>query len=226
MLKIVISILLLTSLLFAQDAQIHGAFKSIMHGDLRANFGLMELEGKNNIYGLGAVENLKGEIIVINSKPYISWVEGQSIIIDSTFNHNAALFAFSSVANWKTDSIAGPLNLIELEKLITEKVQKKTEAVTFLIEGLVKSLNWHVIDWADGDTVHTHQKHKTAGLDGETKNEQVTIAGFYSTNQKGVLTHRNSNLHLHFITKDKNLAGHVDDIILTSGILMVTDNSL
>ena len=37
------------------------------HGDLSSKIDLMELENLENLYALGAVEQLKGEILIMNS---------------------------------------------------------------------------------------------------------------------------------------------------------------
>ena len=89
--KIITSVLIFTNIIIAQTVEIHGALKSVMQGDLSVKFNLLELEGKENIYGLGTVEDLKGEIIIINSTPHISRVVENKILMDSTFKHNASL---------------------------------------------------------------------------------------------------------------------------------------
>ncbi len=208
--------------LIAQDAEIHGSLRSIMQGDLQAKFDLKVLNGKENIYGLGAVADLKGEIIVINSKPYISQVLGNEIVIDTTFNHKASLFAFNNIETWTNDTISDPLSMLDLEERITKKATDLKEPISFLLTCRVESLKWHVIDWQEGDSVHTHQKHKNAGIHGEIKDENVLIFGFYSRSHKGILTHRNSNLHMHFINKNKTISGHVDDLIIEKGVLQGT----
>ena len=58
-------------------------------------------------------------------------------------------------------------------------------------------------------------------MHGEIKAKNVIIFGFYSDNHKGILTHRNSNLHMHFINKNKTISGHVDDLILETAILHI-----
>jgi len=45
-------------------------------------------------------------------------------------------------------------------------------------------------------------------------NEEVEIVGFFSTEHQGVFTHHDSFLHMHLITKDKSLMGHLDELEL------------
>ena len=46
----------------------------------------------------------------------------------------------------------------------------------------------------------------------EVKNQEAEIIGFFSTNHEGVFTHHDSNIHLHLITKDLSMMGHLDEI--------------
>ena len=65
--------------------------KNIMHhGDLSSKIDLMELENLENLYALGAVEQLKGEILIMNSKPYISSCEhkNESHVVNKDLRKN------------------------------------------------------------------------------------------------------------------------------------------
>jgi len=54
-----------------------GALKNMMHkGDLSAKISLSEINEINYLYALGAVENLKGEILILDGIPSVSYVEG------------------------------------------------------------------------------------------------------------------------------------------------------
>jgi alpha-acetolactate decarboxylase len=219
MIRIVLLSLLLIGLSFAQNIEIHGAIKSAMHGDLSAKFNLDDIKDRQNIYGIGAVNNLKGEITVIDSKPYVSYVLGDRVVVDSTFNHQAALFFFSDVSQWATDMPESPFDPAKLQKILSQKNGLQSAPLTFLIEGKVQSLKWHVIDWQEGDTLHTPERHRASGLHGDLQDQQVTLMGFYSENHKGILTHHNSSLHIHFINREKTLAGHVDDFLIKEAVL-------
>ena len=135
--RIVVFTLVLTNIIIAQSVEIHGALKSVMQGDLKAKYDLEDLKGQQNIYGLGAIENLKGEIIVINSKPYISQLLGKEISIDTTFNHKASLFAFSQISSWVSDSILGSKSLGELEKVVSQKSIDSKHPLSFLLTGML-----------------------------------------------------------------------------------------
>lgn len=88
-----------------------GALKNIMHlGDLSAKGSLSEFENVENLYALGAIENLKGEIQILNSEPYNSYVEKEEIKFDESYSKKATLLVYSIVENWITVQI--PHNVI------------------------------------------------------------------------------------------------------------------
>ena len=84
----------------------------------------------------------------------------------------------------------------------------------FMIEGHIRKINWHVVNWNENNVNHSREAHMASGLNGIVVEENVEIIGFYSKDHKGVFTHHNANWHMHFRAKDQNLAGHLDDLLL------------
>ena len=133
------------------------------------------------------------------------------------------MLVYAQVNDWKHFKSQKEISSIaDFEKyfseLLTENNVDSERVIPFLIADSVNSLSWHVVDWVEGDTVHTHAKHRASGLHGSVKNKPVEIIGFFSKNHHGVFTHKNSNIHMHFIKDDKKLSGHVDDLVFRKGI--------
>ncbi len=195
-----------------------GALKTIMSGNLEATISLDTLSSKKHLYALGAVENLKGEIQIFDSQPYNSIVTNNSIGIKDSYTIKAALFVYAEVEKWDEFTIDDITTKEDLEKRIFETAKSSginvNEPFPFLLEGKVATLDWHVIDWKEGDTVHNHKKHKESGLNGSLKQVDVEIIGFYSTKHTAVFTHHSTNMHMHFRTDDNAIAGHVDELTL------------
>ncbi|MGJ8667582.1 MAG: acetolactate decarboxylase [Patiriisocius sp.] len=202
-----------------------GALKTMMSGDLSTTVSLDSLKQKPHLYALGAVENLKGEIQIFDGQPLNSIVIDNSIKIDQSFKTNASLLVWSQVEDWEEVMIPSSLkNLEALEKFIREQADLKgielEKPFPFKIEGKVESLNWHVIDWPQGDKTHTHKKHKEAGLNGLIAEQPVEIIGFYSEAHKTIFTHHSSFVHMHFKTNDASLAGHVDELLIGNEMIL------
>ena len=83
-----------------------------------------------------------------------------------------------------------------------------------------KSFDWHVINWKDGDTEHSHEKHINSGLNGTIENRQVEMLGFYSDSHHAIFTHHTTNMHIHVKTVDTKIAGHVDGLTLGKGMVL------
>jgi alpha-acetolactate decarboxylase len=201
-----------------------GALRTIMSGNLKSVIDLDSLSNKKHFYALGAVEHLKGEIQIFDSKPSNSFVTDSSLQIEDSYNLKAALLVFAEVEEWDSYKTENSKTKEELESTIFEVAKRNgidtEKPFPFLLEGTVASLDWHVINWKDGDTIHTHKKHTEAGLNGNLKNKQVQIIGFYSTKHKAVFTHHTTNMHMHFKTDDNSVAGHIDDLLLSDTITL------
>ncbi len=206
-----------------------GALRTIMSGDLSATASLDTLAVKGNLYALGAVAQLKGEIQIFDGIPFISSVNENEVAINPAFSKKAALLVYAVVPSWKEIKIPAAIDTQEaLEAFIIEtatSLKIDTNApFPFLIEGNAASLSWHIIDWPEGDTEHTHQKHKESGLNGVLTDKEVSVLGFYSDKHKGVFTHHSTNLHMHFKSKDGLLAGHLDAIEIGDGMRLKLPN--
>ena len=201
---------------------VHGALKNIMHeGDLSAKTDLMIFDATPHIYALGAVADLKGEIIVVDSRPYVSSVQDDTLQVKNTLDADAALLVYSQVKAWTSHPVPPELTTYDgLEALVPERAVEHgidtAQAFAFMLTGMMKKVDWHVIDWPQGDTVHTHEKHKSSGLSGSIEDGEVTIVGFYSSKHHAIFTHHTTNMHMHVINHDHSVAGHVDDIKVSS----------
>ena len=203
-----------------------GALKNMMHkGDISAKADLKGLENSEHVYALGAMENLKGEIQIFDSKPFNTMVVDSVLTFDHSFKKKATLLVHASVNNWK--SIRIPADVVshkQLETYIEQEAEKNQlqpdVPFPFLIEGTPKSFDWHVINWKDGDTEHSHDKHIRSGLNGTIENKPVEMLGFYSNSHHAIFTHHTTNMHIHVKTVDNKIAGHVDDITLGQEMIL------
>jgi alpha-acetolactate decarboxylase len=131
---------------------------------------------------------------------------------------------YAEVEEWETFQIENITTKSDLEEKIFEIAKSQgintEKPFPFLLEGNVAALDWHVINWKKGDTIHNHKKHKESGLNGTLRNTDVEIVGFYSTKHKAIFTHHTTNIHVHFKTNDNSVAGHIDDIQLENQLIL------
>lgn len=210
----------------AVEVEYVGALRSIMHeGDISSKISLTDLKDHDHLYAIGAFENLKGEIQVFDGHPLNSFVEDETVKIDSSFKNNASLLVYASIPEWTEIIIpAAVASYRDLESYISTTAKNygidMSSPFPFLIKGKVKKITSHVIDWVDGDTVHSHQKHMESGIQSRFKDQEVEIIGFYSNWHKTIFTHMSTFMHLHFKTADKSYAGHIDDLILGKDMIL------
>ncbi|MGJ8685347.1 MAG: acetolactate decarboxylase [Nonlabens sp.] len=224
--KFLLLLVLATSLTNCNDdnelngkVQHRGALMNLMSGNLEATASLDSLQTLPHLYALGALENLKGEVQIFDSNSYVSKAgAANSVAIEADYDHNASLLVYAQVAEWTE-----PILLDEFTVNSQLEKQIKTAAFAngidvekpfpFLIKGKPSLLSWHVINWKDGDMVHSHKKHKESGSHGTFENEEVEIIGFYSEKHKAIFTHHTTFLHMHFKTEMEHpIAGHVDEL--------------
>ncbi|MCB0756185.1 MAG: acetolactate decarboxylase [Flavobacteriales bacterium] len=203
-----------------------GALKNIMRkGDLSAKADLADFQTVKHLYALGAVENLKGEILILDGVPFISSVQNGALNIDDSFNHKAALFVYAEVEEWTSFEIPKSVKTYDdleqhVDRVAKENGMDPDAPFPFLLDGTLQSVSWHVIDWKDGDTEHSHEKHINSGLNGVMENVNAVVLGFYSNSHHAIFTHHTTNMHLHVKTLDNQLAGHVDDLILGENMVL------
>jgi acetolactate decarboxylase len=89
-----------------------------------------------------------------------------------------------------------------------------------MIEGVISSVDWHIINWPEGDSEHSHIKHVNSGLSGALKDTPIKILGFYSKHHQAIFTHHTTYIHMHLLSNDNNIAGHIDDIIFNGNQIL------
>jgi acetolactate decarboxylase len=208
------------------EVEYAGALKNFMHkGDVSAKVTLSEYEEVEHLYALGAVENLKGEIQIFDGRPANSFVENGMMKFDSSYGKKAALFVAAVVEEWGAFQV--PDEIItkkEFEGFVAKTASENgidvSKPFPFLMEGVVKEADWHVINWKDGDMEHSHEKHIASGLNGRVVDAAVEMLGFYSDSHHAVFTHHTTNMHIHMRLADETIAGHVDDLKLGRNMML------
>lgn len=207
-----------------------GSLKNIMeNNDLSAHVDLDTLSDLSNLYAVGALEGLKGEVIIIDGKPLIIKVDNEDddndYTIDNSFDHKAVFLAYAQITEWQEIEIPVEVKTkYDLKRFLKKQAKGRgipeNKAFPFLIEGMISSFTWHIIDWDESDSVHTHEKHKKSGLYHGKIEEMVQLVGFHSEKHHGIFTHQSSDVHMHVVYKDHSFGAHLDDCILGEGMIL------
>jgi len=197
---------------------------------------LEDLANRKNLYAMGPVDGLDGEITIFDSKPYITKVRGSDYILEKTFKHGAFFLVWTEQATWVDVPIpAGVKGYVDLQRFV--KAQAKaagidaTKPFPFLLSGIPLEVKWHVnVDRTEGKpiTKESFLKSKQPFI---TRNEPVDIIGFYAEHYDGVFLTKytpvikegsglENAIHIHLISRVSKAAGHIDDLTLGEGMVL------
>jgi acetolactate decarboxylase len=219
-LRQIASILLLSvSAVFAAattyDVRWQGSLQVVHGGDVSGKVSLQQFKGKKNLYAVGPVAELDGEITVIAGKIYIARVKHGELTTESDFSTSASFLVWSEVAAWQAPVPLGAKieNHAQFEKQIEALASKAgidtSNPFPFKLEGVFERVDYHVL------VPKTHQQAQAGHSDGAKKVSlrmaDAEIVGFFSKNHQGVFTHKGSVAHLHVVERNGN-SGHVDQI--------------
>ncbi len=207
------------------DVRVDGALRQIFHGGQTGTMvTLDELMPDRELYAVGALSNLDGEVTIVGGTAHLSHPDGDRALtkVVEQSNAGATLLVSARVATWRPFTVESPIRFENLDdevaKLATAAGMDLSSRFPFMIEGELEDLRWHVIDGSRlpaGDT--SHEDHLRAAIVLSREHTAATLIGFYSKRDHGVFTHRDSNTHLHCLVESPISSGHVDHVIIPAG---------
>lgn len=87
------------------------------------------------------------------------------------------------------------------------------EPLPFLLNGVTKQADYHIVDTPNDGTPFTREKHEKYKWHETLRDEAVEILGFYSEKHAGVFVHHSSPAHLHARSKNCKVMGHLDGFV-------------
>jgi acetolactate decarboxylase len=204
----------------AQEVLTAGMARNVMMGtDLSAKVALDSLITQPGLYALGPVDDLQGELLVLNGIPYAADVRKDAVRVYRAADAKAPFLAYSYVTRWHTIEVTQPLaDLAALQAFVARAAQgygiPEGTPFPFLLRGSVDSIDLHIIMRNPKERKHSHEAHNKAKRKFHLANSSGELLGFYSTQHEGVFTHKGQYMHLHFISDRKDMLGHVDGLSL------------
>ena len=205
-----------------------GSLENVMRrGALNATIDLDTVTARTNLFALGPVEGLRGELMVWDGVSYVSEVEGQGLNkVKRSYQVGAPFLVYCNVKNWKEFILKNTINNLgelqdEIQNLAKSNGFDLQTAFPFKISGLINEAEYHVILKDPEIKEHSHEIHKKSKVFYPISGKNADILGFYSQNHAGVFTHHDSFIHAHIITADRNKMGHLDGISINSGDVRV-----
>jgi acetolactate decarboxylase len=197
------------------EVKIVGEMKNVMwKGQLYGSINLDTIANKTNLYGLGPVEYLSGEILIIDGKSYKSTVASDSTMkVEETYDIKAPFFGYAYISKWTEQTLPDSIQTIQQLETYLDKITKSSpRPFMFKLSGTVEQATIHIVNLPKGSKVSSPDEAHQGQTNYNIANENAEIIGFFSTEHKGVFTHHDSFLHMHLITKDESKMGHLDEL--------------
>lgn len=209
----------------APEVKSHGALRQIMHqGKTGASVRRSELPVGEGLWGVGAIEELGGEVTFVDGDMWMSRPEekGPRTTVNEMGDPGFTLLVTSRVSKWKTLEVKREVPNAELGAYVAEQAKAAgvdlDKPFAVRVEGPLESLQWHVVDGLKLNPKDTHEAHKEKSQKGELKSGTARLVGFHSRSHAGIWTHHSETLHLHAVLdKPARVTGHVDHVVVQPG---------
>ncbi len=204
------------------EVKIVGEMKNVMwKGQLYGNINLDTLANKTNLYGLGPVEYLAGEILIIDGKSYKSTVVSDTTMnVEETYEIKAPFFGYANIAKWTEQTLPDSIQTIQqLEQYLDKVTKSSPRPFMFKLSGTVEQATIHIVNLPKGSKVSSPDEAHNGQKKYELKNEQSELIGFFSTEHKAIFTHHDTFLHMHLMTTDRKKMGHLDEVLFKKGTM-------
>ena len=200
---------------------------TIMEGDRSAKKALIDFQGTENIYAVGPVEDLRGEVTIIKSRPMLATVTPEGVLeVEESFAAGASFLVWSEVGAWTEETLPADVRTLEaLESYLTQQASEEglQGAFPFLVSGMAENIGFHVLNAKPGATVDPGMaSHKQTQAHFVAGPMPVTLIGFYSTVHQGVFVHKGALTHIHFMSDDASQSGHVETFKFAGGEVVLS----
>ncbi|MCH7938828.1 MAG: acetolactate decarboxylase [Candidatus Marinimicrobia bacterium] len=214
----------------AGNVHIYGTLQRMMHDNRPAAVvQLDQLLPSEQLFGLGALSELRGEITILGGQAVISYSAGDDSIhavAVTESEEGAALLVTAEVVTWKPTTTPGEITFEKLDERIAELAARAGVDTDlpfpFMVLGRVTGLEYHVVN---GDRLakgsYSREDHLAAAIRRSLSNTTITLLGFYSEHHQGIFTHQGSKTHIHCFRDDPPVSGHVDDVTLPAGTIIM-----
>lgn len=202
--------------------KIVGQMKNVMwKGQLYGNISLDTIANKTNLFGLGPVENLAGEILIIDGKSYKSTVTSETTMkVEETYDIKAPFFGYANITKWTEQTLPDSIQTIQqLETYLDNVTKNSSRPFMFKLAGTVDQATIHIVNLPKGSKVSSPDEAHKGQVNYQLKNEQADIVGFFSREHKAIFTHHDTFLHMHLMTTDKLKMGHLDEVLFKKGTM-------
>ncbi len=212
--------------------QIGGICDTIGKGQHHGRVSLAEIVARPHFYGVGALEELQGEITILDSKAFVSSVgEDSGPLPIENRAVKATLLAGQSVEEWIELTVTEEVPHDQFDETIAQMAAGQgidlSRPFVFVVEGAFCDVHLHIINGAC--PVHARKQNLT--IEKEKQPFELTLdaldgtlVAVYATDSAGTLTRPATSKHAHLIYFDEKRAaritGHLERVGLAKGAVL------
>lgn len=201
---------------FAQTLNNIGSMTDMGKDNFAPHIKLDTITNKKHLFGMGPYDRMHGEINIFDGKPFYSSVDEKGRgIVSANWEIESPFFVYANVENWTEFEVSAEYkSMDDIQIVIAETAQSKgfnlKKPFPFRIKGSFDQMTTHIV-MPRSENIKGFQSGKKQE-DYVLKNQQGELLGFYSENNKGIYTHKDSYIHVHFLGDDAAIMGHLDKI--------------
>ena len=198
----------------ASTVKVVGKMSTVMkQGQLNGQIATDSLN-TDGAYGLGPIEYLQGEILLLEGQTYISKVlDSTSHKVTLASSAKAPFFVYTTTSQLHhVHLLPGYYTLQQLENQIDSIYNGYNEPLLVRIDGEFNNVKVHSVNLPHGTKVASPDDAHKGLTSYKYNNLRGTLIGFFSRRHKSIFTHHDSFFHAHFISQNRNIMGHVDEL--------------
>ncbi|HIG12278.1 MAG: hypothetical protein ABGY71_10380 [bacterium] len=208
----------------AVEIQSWGELRTVLREGKTEGRVALAAAAEPELYGLGAVAGLRGEVLVNDGVVWVSCATAPDAVGPARQpeeGEEATILILAKVSEWATSELGAMASMVDLEAALRAAGEAAgydtTKPFPFLIEGTAAGLSLHVLNGAC-PMASNNPDPERAPYVAELDHTQIALMGFYAENMAGVMTHHDSALHVHVLTTGSlPVVGHVDELQLVRG---------
>ena len=205
---------------------VYGNFKKMVHtSDTSGKVDLASVPRSAGTYGVGALADLTGEILIWDGEVLATSGESVSGATQPPgIGDQAALLVTVQVKGWNETLVIHDLTQQEFEQFVINTAHSKgidiNKPFPFIVLGEVTDYTWHVVTGKakrHGGGAQHGQGHATNRTFTGAKT-RGKLVGFYSAeDQEGVISHPGERFHVHYADNNLKTSGHLDNFGIVKG---------
>ncbi len=213
-----------------QVDQYGGMREALMLGQTQGRVTLLDVTAKPGAYGVGSLAGLEGEVTILDGVVTMSTPDGDGLhTAHDLGSATATLLTVGYVGDWDARVLEESIGGIALENAIREAAADlglaPLQPFPFVILGDTAAYEAHVINGAcpaaQPDLADTFQPWR---IQSDGQPQEIAVVGIYAENQQGIMTHHDSNVHMHVLAGGGTApawTAHLDSLQIDAGAMLL-----